>query len=138
MATLFSLDCLARFAPQIFGRALSLDGVFGTLVAGSGRHDHIDAHTFEMRCALQALALLSQLAKGEPTTERRAAQVLAYTHVVCGEEARQQPDTWLSLGLQVYAPKKLNGRPLPPEQAIKYRSLGLRLYGDAKALWGRL
>ena len=87
--TLYSLDCLARFAPQIFGRALSLDGMFGSQVAVSGRTDHIDGHTAEMREAMAALKSLYDLHGHDP----KSAQVLAYTHVLCGDEARRQGAT---------------------------------------------
>ena len=105
MAALFGLDCLARFAPQIFGRALSIEGIFGSQVAISGRHDHIDSHTREMRAALEALSLLYRLAS-LGASGRRAAQILAYTHVVCGDEARAQSDTWVSVGLSFSVKRK--------------------------------
>ena len=135
MATLYGLDMLARFAPQIFGRALSLDGVMVSLIASSGRHDHIDSHTQEMRAALDALSLLSRLASVPDT--RQAAQVLAYTHVVCGEAARQQADTWLAVGLQCSGSQRAAAS-LSPERKSKYIVKGLELYTQASSLWRRL
>lgn len=131
MATLSSLDQLARFAPQIFGRALSMDGVLGTLLASSGRHDHIDRHTYEMREALTALRLLSELCR----TDKVSAQVMAYAHVVCGEEARRRPDTWLMLAQDLTPPTRARKSPLTEERRTGLIQVGFALYLAARARW---
>lgn len=128
MASFFGLEQLARFAPQIFGRALSIDGVLGSLSAHSGRHDHLDRHTYEMRAAFVALRQLCQLADSDKTS----AQVIAYSHVVCGEEARAHAQTWLSLALQLLPPKK---SPKTQEQEQRLIAQGLALYGTARDKW---
>ena len=137
MASLFGLDCLARFAPQIFGRALSLDVVLNSSPATLGRPDRLDAHTPDVRQALMALRLLDALARsGEEG--RRAARVLAYLHVVCGEEARRQSDTWVCVALTICPLKKPPKQPLPTEERARYAAQGLALYAVARAHWSAL
>jgi hypothetical protein len=127
------LTQLARFAPQIFGRALTLDGVTRALVASSGRSDRLDGHTPELRQALAALAALQQLAtQGEEGI--LAARVLAYTHVVCGEAARGLAATWVQVGLMARPRKKV----LSAHQREVYSTLGLVVYHYARQLWDAL
>ena len=137
MASLYSLDCLARFAPQLFGRALSLDGVMGCLVASSGRSDHIDSHTHEMRAALEALTLLEGLARSGPDG-LLVARVISFAHVVCGDEARAQEDTWLSLGLLLKPRKKKAYLRVGATERTRYITVGLACYTQARAVWARL
>jgi len=128
----YGLEQLARFAPQIFGRALSLDGMLGSLKAASGRSDHIDTHTNEMRAALEALRTLQRLAVQEPIQ----AQVLLYGEVICGPEARRRPDTWLQLALFLSPPKKK--KTLSLEETSRFVALGLWYYGQARERWAQI
>lgn len=137
MASFFGLDQLARFAPQIFGRALSMDGVMSQVVASSGRHDHLDRHTHEIRAALEALSALYTLALSSALGYQHAS-VMAYTHVVCGEEARALGDTWVAVALKLAPPKKAPKSPLSPEERTRYQILGLALYGAAREQWRAL
>lgn len=137
MANFFGLEQLARFAPQIFGRALSMDGVMSQVVASSGRHDHLDRHTHELRAALEALSQLYTLALSSALGYRHAS-VMAFAHVVCGEEARGQGDTWVTVALKLVPPKKPRHGSLSPEERSRYQILGLALYGAARAEWRAL
>ena len=133
MAGFFCLEQLARFGPQIFGRALSLDGVMGSLSTVSGRHDHIDRHTHEMRQALTALHLLCLLSR----SDKESASVLAYTHVVCGAQARLLPETWLAVACVVRYPGRAGGV-FGDAKRIRLIGEGLALYTRARAVWAAL
>jgi hypothetical protein len=124
------LENLARFGPQIFGRALSLDGVMGAAVAASGRPDHIDAKTAEIRSALSALGRLQRLANTGPEG-LLCAKIIAYSHVVCGVAARGQTDTWVTIGLLA----KPRTKALTAHQRQAYASMGLLLYQEARKAW---
>lgn len=137
MASFFGLEQLARFAPQIFGRALSMDGVMSQVIASSGRHDHLDRHTHELRAALHSLSLLYTLALSSALGYQHAS-VMAFAHVVCGEEARAQGDTWVTVALKLSPPKKAPKAPLSPEERTRYQILGLALYGAARTEWRAL
>lgn len=137
MASFFGLECLARFAPQLFGRALSLDAVLGSSSVHLGRSNRLDAHTQEVREALSALRQLSALAQSSDEG-RRSARVLAYLFVVCGAEARRQADTWVSLTLVLCPPKKSPKRPLSTEEQSRLVAQGMSLYTLARAQWSQL
>lgn len=110
-----------------------MDGVMGCLVAQSGRHDHLDGHTYEMRQAMSALTKLYELHDTNPLF----AQVMLYSHVLCGEEARRLADTWVTLALMVTPRKKRKG-PLPVEHRSSYAATGLALYASARSHWSSL
>ena len=124
---LVHLDLLARFAPQLFGRALSLE-TMGEALARSGRSDRIDAKTPEMRLALEAFARLLRLRDTHPDD----AAILAYLRVICGPEARKSGDPYLEVAR--LGQRRPSG-PLRADDRARLLLAGLQRYQRAMAVW---
>ena len=122
---LSDLDELARQWPILFGKAFDPSVVSigqSSLQDRSGRPDFIDDKSPELQRALRALDRLYAL-HSEPYT-RRAAEVLFYTRVVCGREARLLGTAYLKLALAYRrAPKKMT-----PAKEKALIELGRQLY----------
>jgi hypothetical protein len=125
------LTLLARYWPQIFGRALNPESILEGLHAPraqSGRSDHLDDHTPEMRRALRGLATLERLGRNG---HRREASILAYCHVVCGPVALTSGEAYVAIASHYSKSKK----PVTPSRRQKLLEQGLRLYTAALKVW---
>ena len=128
MADLRGLDLLARFAPLLFGKALSWEAVRGAPV--SGRSDSWDARTPELREALAALSLLYRLHE----THRQEAEILYEVHVRQGPESRTHEQTWVDLYLRYYPHHRKTGL-ISADVRRRWVMGGLSLYGRARGIW---
>jgi hypothetical protein len=133
VANLSDLTLLAKHWPVLFGRGLDPSSLLeapGVLQARSGRTDHVDSKTPEIRRALSALSRLQELARAG---RQREAAILAYTHVVCGPAARTSGEAYVALGVRYDRSRK----PVTPARRQRLLEQGLRLYAAAVAAWGK-
>lgn len=129
------LEYLAKYWSVIFGKALDpsgVTGVQGLVLTRSGRLDSVDEKSPEIQRALRALDRLHELHQQKAT--RQAAEVLLYSRVMCGEQARVGKAMFLSLGLAYRsAPKKMT----PAKQRVLVE-IGWGLYDAACAVYRKI
>jgi hypothetical protein len=131
-----NLDLLAQHWAVLFGRSLDMAamlGVQGLSISRADRLDSIDDKSPEIQVALRGLDRL--LAMAAKPSQRRAAEVLLYTRVVCGSEARRSGEAFLVLA-QAYSMKK--PQPLTEERRRALIEKGRKLYNQACSMYQKV